>query len=174
MSSVVKSITPFINKEFLWKALDAVGCKYTIQGNTILTDRVDYYGNQRFELINGRFALLHDSSANNMRFGPRYPWGNINNQQYKTVSDFLKQVEAAYNEIYRKQMEELERLRLEAALEQERRRLKAEQERLERERREFVEKQKQTVIAKAKAQGYSVREERVKEKIKLVLVRNTY
>jgi hypothetical protein len=159
MSSVVKSITPFINKDFLCKALDAVGCKYTIQGNTILTDRVDYYGNQRFELINGRFALLHDSSANSMRFGPRYPWGNINNQQYKTVSDFLKQVEAAYNESYRKRLEELE---------------EAERKRLEQERLEFVEKQKQTVIAKAKAQGYSVREERVKEKIKLVLVRNTY
>jgi len=155
MSSIVKTITPFINREILCEALKAIGCEYNIQENAIITNRVDYYGKQKFELKNGRFVFLHDSSAENMRFGPRYPWGNINNQQYKTVSDFLKQVETAYNEIYRK-------------------RLEAERQRLEQERREFVEKRKQTIIANAKKQGYSVREEHVKDKIKLVLVRNTY
>jgi hypothetical protein len=163
MSSIVKTITPFINKEILCEALKAIGCQYTITGDVILTDRHDYYGNQRFELMNGRFVFLHDSSAENMRFGPQYPWGNINKQQYKTVSDFLRQVEASYNEVYRKRMEELERLRLEA-----------ERLRLEQERQDFVEKQKQTVIANAQKKGYAIREERVKDKIKLVLVRNTY
>lgn len=163
MSSIVKTITPFINKEFLCEALKAVGCEYTIQENAIITDRQDYYGRQKFELINGRFVFLHDSSAENMRFGPRYPWGNINAQQYKTVSDFLKHLETAYNDIYRKRMEELERLRLEA-----------ERLRLEQERQDFVEKQRQTVIANAQKKGYAIREERVKDKIKLVLVRNTY
>lgn len=157
MSSIVKTTTPFINRELLCEALKAIGCKYDIHGNTILTDRQDYFGRQKFELINGRFAFLHDSDAG------RYLWGNINGQQYKTVSDFLKQVENAYNESYRKRLEELEHLRLEA-----------ERKRLEQERLEFVEKQKQTIIAKAKAQGYSIREERVKDKTKLVLVRNTY
>jgi len=163
MSSIVKTVTPFINMEMLCEALNAVGCAYTVQGNAIITDRQDYYGRQKFELMNERFVFLHDSSAENMRFGPQYPWGNINNQQYKTVSDFLRQVETAYNDVYRKRMEELERLRLEA-----------ERQRLEQERRDFVEKQRQTIIANAKKQGYAVREERVKDKIKLVLVRNVY
>jgi hypothetical protein len=163
MSSIVKTITPFLNREFLCEALKTVGCEYSIRGNAIITDRLDYYGKQKFEWKNGRFVFSHDSSAESMRFGPQYPWGNINNQQYKTVSDFLRQTETAYNEIYRKRMEELEYLRQEA-----------ERQRLEQERRDFVEKQKQTIIANAKKQGYAVREERVKDKIKLVLVRSTY
>ncbi|MFP3040268.1 hypothetical protein LQZ19_00450 [Treponema primitia] len=44
----------------------------------------------------------------------------------------------------------------------------------EKERQEYIQKQKETIILRAKERGYSVREERVKEKIKLVLVRNSY
>jgi hypothetical protein len=126
-------------------------------------------------------------------------WHNINTKEYKTVSVFLASVEKAYNTIYQKKLEEEERLRREAqeraerlrqealaeaerkrleaerlALEAERKRLEEERLRLERERQEYVEKQRSTIIAKAKEKGYSVREERVKDKIKLVLVRNTY
>jgi len=155
MSSVVKTVTPFINKELLCEALKAVGCNYTVQENAIVTERQDYYGKQKFELTNGRFAFSHDSSAESMRFGPHYPWGNIDNQQYKTVSNFLKQVEEAYNEAYNN-------------------RLEAEKKRLEQERLEYVEKQRQTITANAKAQGYTVREEKMNEKIKLVFVRTTY
>jgi hypothetical protein len=174
MSSVVKTITPFLNKDLLLQALDAVGCKYTIRGDEILTDRVDYYGKQKFVLRNGRFVFLHDSSAENMRFGPHYPWGNIDLKEYKTVSGFLASLEQAYNTIYQKKLEELERLRQEALAAAECRRLEEERLRLEKERQEYVEKQRSTIIARAKENGYSVREEKVKDKIKLVLVRNTY
>jgi hypothetical protein len=92
-------------------------------------------------------------------------------------------------EAEQKQREEAERLRLEreralqeqARLEAERlsqeaeaRRLEAERLRMERERQAFVQAQKERVIAKAKEQGYTVREERVAQKVKLVLVRHTY
>lgn len=159
MSAVVKTITPFINQEFLLKALDAIGCKYTLQGNEIVTERVDYYGNQKFVFVNGRFVLQHDSSANQ----EQYFWRNLNFKEYKTVSSFLEAVEEKYRFFYNQKMEELEKQRQEE-----------ERIRLENERKAFVEKQKQAIIAKAKEKGYSVKEENVKGKIKLVLVRNTY
>ncbi|MCL2219756.1 MAG: hypothetical protein FWB94_07725 [Chitinispirillia bacterium] len=150
MSSIVKKITPFIDRTLLLKALDAVGCKYTLQGNEILTDRNDYRGLQKFVFCDGKYQFLHDSDAD-LR-----SWVNINAKEYKTVGDFLKTVETQYNRILREQLEEEERIRIEA------------------ERKAFVEKQRQAIIENAKKQGYSVREERVKEKIKLVLVRTTY
>ena len=186
MSSVVKTATPFINKELLLKALKAVGCKYTIQGDTILTDRHDYNGIQQFKFKNGRYVYVHDSGK----------WGNIDGNKYKTVSSFIKAVGTQYNAIYKKQLEELElkrlaaiaeaeRLRKEQLAEQERLRLIAEAEaerkraeeeklRLERERQEFVEKQRAAIVAKAKEQGYDVRETVVDNTIKLVLVQTTY
>ena len=92
-----------------------------------------------------------------------YPWGNIKNQEYKSVSEFLKTVENEYQSLYQKKLKELELKRLEE-----------EKRRLEQERIAFIEKQKSTIIARAKEKGYSVKEENVKGKIKLVLVRNTY
>jgi len=196
MSSVVKTVTPFINKELLLKALDAVGCKYKIKGNEIITDRNDYYGKQKFVFMNNRYCFLHDSSAENMRFGPHYPWGNIDSKKYKTVSEFLSATGRIYNELYQKQLEELERrrlaaiaeaerlrkeqlaeqerLRLLAKAEEERKRAEEEQQRFERERKEFVAKQRDAVIAKAKEQGYDIRETVVDNTIKLVLVQTTY
>ncbi len=167
MSAVVKTTTPFINKEILLQALKNIGCNFTLQGNEILTERKDYYGLQKFSLNNGRYVFLHDSSADE---GARYmtqiggyPWGNIKNQEYKSVSEFLKSVENEYQSLYQKKLEEIELKRLEE-----------EKIRLEKERIEFVEKQKTTIIERAKEQGYSIKEENVKGKIKLVLVRNTY
>jgi hypothetical protein len=190
MSSVVKTITPFINKELLLKALDAVGCKYTISGNNILTERKDYYGSQKFILQNGRYAFEYEKDAQ------RYSWGNINMQQYKSSSSFIAAVGKEYNAIYQKQLEELERkrlaaiaeaerlrkeqlaeqerLRLIAIAEEERKRAEEEKQRLERERKEFVAKQRDAVIAKAKEQGYDIQETVVDNKIKLVLVQTTY
>lgn len=159
MSAVVKTITPFINKELLLQALDAIDCKYTLRGNEIITERVDFYGNQKFVLKDGRFLFQHDSSANM----EQYPWRNLNLKEYKTVSSFLKAVEEKYLYFYNLKMEEIEKQRQEE-----------ERIRLENERKAFVEKQKERIIAKAKEQGYSVKEENVKGKIKLVLVRNTY
>ncbi|GHT59407.1 hypothetical protein AGMMS50239_05980 [Bacteroidia bacterium] len=155
MSCVVKTITPFLNKELLLQALDKVGCKYTLQGNEILTERIDYFGNQKFVFINGRYAFQHDKDQYGLR--------NFGSQESKDISRFLESIEKEYNTLYQKKLEELEILRLEQ-----------EKIRLEQERQAFVEKQKLSIITKAKEMGYSIKEEKVKEKIKLVLVRNTY
>lgn len=167
MSAVIKTTTPFINKEMLLEALENIGCKYTLQDNEILTDRKDYYGLQKFSLNNGRYVFLHDSSAEVgaalMTRPDGYPWGNIKNQEYKSVSEFLQSLEKQYNAIYQRKLEELERLRQEE-----------ERKRLEEERLAFIEKQRQTVIERAKAQGYSIKEEKIKGKVKVILTRNTY
>jgi hypothetical protein len=168
MSSVVRTATPFINRELLLKALDAVGCRYTIQGDQILTDRQDYYGAQKFVLQNGRYVFIHEKHAQN------YSWGNINMQQYKSSSSFIAAVGREYNSIYAKQLEELERKRLATVAEEERKKAEKEKQRLERERKEFVEKQRTAIIAKAKEQGYDIQETMVDNKIKLVLVQTTY
>ncbi|MEZ4776106.1 MAG: hypothetical protein R3D00_23235 [Bacteroidia bacterium] len=159
MSAVVKTVTPFLNLELLLQSLDAIGCKYKInlQRNEIVTERKDYQGNQKFLFINNRFIYQHDSDANRMN------WNNLNNKESKTVSSFLEAVETKYQFFYNKKMEELEKQRQEE-----------ERIRLEKERQAFVESQRENIIAKAKEKGYSIQEEKVKGKIKLVLVRNTY
>ena len=175
MSSKVKTATPFINRELLLKALDAVGCRYTIQGGDIHTERRDYYGAQKFVLQNnGRYAFVYEDS-----------WRNSSNS-------FLADVEKKYNYFYaeaerrrlaaiaeierlrREQLAEQERLRLIAIAEEERREAEEEKQRLERERREFVEKQRAGIIAKAKEEGYDIEEKMVDNKIKIVLRQTSY
>lgn len=167
MSAVIKTITPFIDKELLLMALENIGCNFTLKGNEILTDRKDYYGLQKFSLNNGRYVFLHDSSAEEgaryMTQTGGYPWGNIKKQEYKSVSEFIKSVEGEYLSLYQNKLEEAERLHLEE-----------EKKRLEQKRIAFIEKQKTTIIERAKEEGYSIKEEKVKGKIKLILVRNTY
>jgi hypothetical protein len=154
MSAIVKTATPFLNKELLLQALENIGCKYTLQGNDILTDRKDYYGIQKFSLSNGRYVFLHDRDST-LR--------NINNQQYKSVSEFLQAVGEEYEKLYQKKLEELERQRLEE-----------EQKRLEQERLAYIENVTNQITQKAKEEGYTIKKEKVKDKVKIVLTRNTY
>ncbi len=166
MSAVVKTITPFINKEMLLQALDCAGCKYTINGNNIITERRDHSGNQTFILINGRYQIQH--------YNHESYFNSFSDKQRKPLNQFLQDVEKEYNRIYAEKLAELERIRQDQLAEQERIRLEEEMKRIEQERIAYVEKQKQTIIQKAKEQGYSVQEKKVNNKIKLILHRNTY
>jgi hypothetical protein len=147
MSAVIKTVTPFIDLECLCKALEAVKCSFHIQGDKVITNRQDIrLGFQEFQKDNfGRYALFAYSNSD------------------KSQADFIRLVEKQYNVAYQNKLEEIERLRLED-----------ERMRLEQERIAFIDKQKSTIIERAKEQGYSIKEEKVKGKIKLVLVRNTY
>ena len=147
MSAVIKTVTPFIDLDCLCKALTAVGCGFRIQGNKLITDRQDVrLGFQEFQKDNyGRYVLFAYSHTD------------------RNQADFIRLVEKQYNVIYQNKLEEVERLRLEE-----------EKMRLEQERLTFIDKQKTTIIERAKEQGYSIKEENIKGKIKLVLVRNTY
>lgn len=149
MSAVVKTVTPFTQRDLLLEALDELGIKYQEKDRAIMTERVDDYGAQRFIYEQGAYHFQHDSS----------PWRRLNFKEWKTVSAFLGAVEKAYHQAY-------ESLQQRVA-EEERRRL-------EEERQRFVEQQKQAVIQRAKEQGYNVKETRKGNKIQLQLVRTTY
>lgn len=167
MSAVVKTHTPFVSRELLLEALDALGVSYTVRNDQIVTDRKDYYGHQIFVYSSesGKYVFQHDSSADvGSRWNP-YPWG-ASFRQWKTVSSFLEAVDAEYNSAY---------IRLEESIEEEKRienerRLAEEEER----KRLFIQKQKQTILEKAKEKGYSVKETKQGNTVRLVLVRTQY
>jgi hypothetical protein len=163
MSSIVKTVTPFLNREMLLLALDSIGCRYAIRGSDIIMLQ-DERQNFVWDSVFGRFRFSY--------YSHNYRESDFN--ELKATNNFLAPLEKSYNDIYRKKLEELERLRLKAEADAERKHLEEERLRLERERQEYVEKQRTHIIAKAKEKGYSVQEKKEKGKIKLVLVRTTY
>jgi hypothetical protein len=159
MSAVVKTITPFIHKDCLCQALDDLEVNYSINKQSIVTERKDYAGFQKFVFEKGQYQYQHDADANRVGFSSY----SKNIKSWKTTTAFLKAVESKYRVIYSKLLEELEQKRLDE-----------ERKKIEEERKTFVENRRKGIIEKAKAQGYSVQEKKVKNKIKLILVKNTY
>jgi hypothetical protein len=168
MSAVIKTTTPFVLEEVLIKALEAVGAEpvritasntHSVQHRgglcqgDILTNRSDYYGPQHFRLEGDRWILRHDSSEMNGRMTAQ----STVSKHYLSVQKFLSTVSQQYDIAYQQHLEmlgEKERIRLEE------------------ERKARVEATRQQAIAKAKAQGYSVKETRnSKGQIQLVCTR---
>ena len=94
---------------------------------------------------------MHDLDEHNGRVT-----STLSNKRYMPVAEFLNDLGKHYNEAYKQHLEAL-----------------AEQERIrmEEERKARVEATRQNAIAKAKAQGYSVKETRNGDQIQLVLTR---
>lgn len=158
MSSVIKTNTMFVDEECLIRAIEANGTKVTSHNGTIIiTDRVDYYGAEKFVLENGRYVFMHDSTAD--RLGNRYPWNRNSLKNWKNVSEWLSDVNVSYNKEYE--------LKLERLAEEERRR---EEERL----RKLVESRRDQIKEKAKEEGYYIKETEEEGKIRLVLTRVSY
>jgi len=154
MSAIVKSmVTPFLNREILLQALENIGCKFSLDKEEIIIHNVRNV--QSFSFSNSRYVLKYTNRG--------IPWGNINNQEYKSVSEFLQAVGKEYDKLYQKKLEELERQRLEE-----------EQKRLEQERLAYIENLTNQITQKAKEEGYTIKKEKVKDKVKIVLTRNTY
>lgn len=164
MSAVIKTVTPFVIEEVLMEALQTVGAepqkvtsneavqRNRLQVGDILTNRSDYNGRQLFRFERDRWVMMHDSDEYAGRTVDRF-----SEKSYIKVSRFLTYVSGAYESAYEKHLEKL-----------------AEQERicLEEERKARVETTRQKAIAKAKAQGYSVKETtNSKGQIQLVLTR---
>ncbi len=149
MSAVVKTLTPFLDAAILCKALDSLDVKYHMQGSNIVTERIDFYGNQIFVWNGSRFLFQHDSSASS----PYYGWRNKNMKEWKQVTEFLKILDVKYREKFAEHMEELER------------------QRLEEERKRYIEDQRCRIIESAKARGYSIKETKRDGKIQIILVR---
>ena len=154
MSAVIKTLTPFTEQDILLEALAAMGVTANLQGNRIMTQRTDYQGQQYFQRIDGSYRLVHDSDELNGRV-----ISNSLKAGYTPVKRFLEKLEAAYKTAYYKKLERI---------------AEAERQRLEQERQARVEKTRLEAIAKAKAQGYTIRETRKNGKIQLVLTRTVF
>jgi hypothetical protein len=168
MSAVIKTNTPFVIESVLLEALESVGAEPVKVTNEvlkkekhsgglligdILTNRADFYGVQHFRLMGDRWILRHDSSEMSGRITTK----SAVSKNYRRVGVFLEIVGDAYESAYQQHLKVL-----------------AEQERirLEEERKARIEATRQQAIAKAKAQGYSVKETRnANNQIQLVLTR---
>ena len=150
MSSRVKTATMFTDAECLKKAIEDTGViVLSFSQSKIVIDQKDYFGNQEFILENGRYTYSHYSHDT---------WG-IRYGKYKSTGSWLSQVSERYKIHYQ---EKLDRI-----AEEERKR---EEERL----RKLVESRRDEIRAKAKEEGYYIKETEEEGTIRLVLVRTTY
>jgi hypothetical protein len=169
MSARVETLTPIVSKKFLIEALDELQVNFSIRGNDIVTERIDYYGEQIFLFKNGRYAFLHDSSAN-MEI---YSFRKINFKHFNTVHSFLQAVEIAYNNAESRHKEELRRLEEELRRRQEEeRKRQIELERNKaldeiRQEQEFINEEKQKLEVELRAK---LEEERILTEQKQALV----
>jgi len=151
MSVVVKTLTPFTECNVLIEALASLNVSTTVNGNNIITDRHDYQGQQCFVWNGSAYLFQYDSDELRGRV-----INNAIHRQYTPTRQFLSQLELAYKAAYQQHLTRLE---------------EAEKQRLEQERLARVEAVRVNAIAKAKAQGYRVKEQKKNGKIQLVLTR---
>ncbi|TMO56523.1 hypothetical protein [Pseudoalteromonas aurantia] len=163
MSAVIKTTTPFINQEVLIRTLTKLSYEpQLINSNNIIelnshgrfqvgdliTNRQDWNGLQFFRKQNNSWSLWHDAQEHSARV--------LASKKYLSVTKFIEEVDIAYRTEYQAFLEE---------------QVEAERVRLEAERLAKIEATKNAAIAKAKEQGYSVKERHVNGKIQLVCIR---
>ncbi|MGR6837730.1 hypothetical protein ACU5DF_00960 [Aliivibrio wodanis] len=151
MSVVIKTLTPFAECDVLIEALASLNVTATVNGRNIITDRHDYQGQQRFIWNGDTYLFRYDSDE----LGGRIV-NNAIHRQYTPTRQFLSQLEITYKTAYKLHLTRL---------------AEAEKQRLEQERLARVEAARVNAIAKAKAQGYRVKEQKKNGKIQLVLTR---
>ncbi len=151
MSSRIRTATMFTDEECLIQAIEDTGVEVVSHTkDRIVIGHTDYFGNQEFIRIDGRFVYSHYSHDS--------PWSS-KLRLYRSTGDWLSEISNKYRT---GRKEKLERI-----AEEERRR---EEERL----RQLVESRRQEIIAKAKEEGYYVKETEEEGTVRLVLVRTTY
>lgn len=159
MSAVIKTVTAFLERELLLQALS--NANIDVQVTTVrLQERIQILSHgQYFTYEDGRYKLVYDTDFPFLNFSQRAR----NQNAWRNAADFLKTVELHYNRLFDARLAELQRLQQEAELQ-----------RMEEERRQYVQRQRDAIIQKAKEQGYEVKEKVIGAKIQLVLVKHTY
>jgi hypothetical protein len=166
MSAVIKTTTPFTIKEVLFSALVTLGAepisitaeninsfrqRSNVTIGDIITNRRDYNGLQLFCFNGDVWHLQHDQDEYATRIE------SATQKQYQSVSRFLNELNVAYQGCYQVHLDNIAEL---------------ERQRIEQERIDRVEAIRQQAIAKAKAQGYTVKEKHIRGKTQLVLTRS--
>ncbi|PVZ68915.1 hypothetical protein [Pelagibaculum spongiae] len=154
MSAVIKTLTPFTEQDVLLDALRNLGVSTTIMGTTIVTDRNDYQGAQKFIWNGNVYQFSYDSDE----LGGQIIRNSMT-KGYVRVSQFLTATETEYRNAFQRKLAHI---------------AEEDRQRLERERLTRVEAARNKAIEKAKSQGYRVKEQRNNGKIQLVLTRTVY
>lgn len=157
MSASVRSKTPFINKEYLLKALERIGVNYTLQGDFIVTDRIDYKGAQKFFLQGRNYVLEHDSDNYFIKNSP----------QLKTAKSFLNALEVEYKKEQQRVEEEIRQRKLEMERIRQEELERIRQEELRKKQEQLQDTQRKRMEEERLAQtSYKEREKKLAEKIK--------
>lgn len=163
MSYRVKTHMPILDIESLINALNECGCKYTQISNGFRIN--GGYSSVNITLVGSGYVADHSDHDQSLV-------NRICNSYTRIYAEKMQRLEKEKQELLAK----LEQQRQEEELRKEAERLaqieaqkKAEQERLEK----YKQEQKEKLIAKAKAQGYQIKEKKVGDKVQLVCVRYT-
>lgn len=164
MSAYISMATPMIDEECLLEALSYVGFpKSTLEIFSEPQKLVGYQGDARNECANIIIRRKHVGAGSNdigfikTQTGFRAIISEFDSTRYD--KSWMRKL----NDIYQKQTTEKQ-----ARLEE------AERLKLEEQRRQLVEAQRAAINQKAKKMGYSVKETREGNSIRLVLVKRTY
>lgn len=172
MSAVVKTKTPFLNREILIQSLEELSIGFNMDNNKIVIPHLHKYRPTFFkENKDGAFTLIKDSHTN--------------------TKAFLKKVEKKYNELLAEHLKRLAELKREAdilkkkkeqqqlileeqeALETkilEEQELEKRLRKIETEKKEYVAKKEKEILEKAEKLGYDVEIIRKQKKTQYILV----
>jgi hypothetical protein len=152
MSAIVQSLTPFTDKEVLLQALTSIAVAHKEINGEILTERGDYFGNQRFVHRNNQYYFQYDAEEQAVMYQQNF-------KEWKNTDSFLKALEEKYIQLYQAKLEKMG---------------ETEKQKTEAKKKEYILEQEKKIQEKAKALGYKV-EKRVEKDntVQFVLVKRS-
>jgi hypothetical protein len=177
VSAYITLASPMIDQEVLVQALAEVGFDASqVEIHETRVPLIGYHGDERPERAHVVIRREHLGKLSNDIGFERTPTGfraHISDfDQRHYGRGWLRQLQDAYS---RHDQIKRERLAQTAAADVEARRVaEIEARRRDRERRELIEAQRQTIHEKARSMGYRVEESRQGENLRLVLVKRVY
>ncbi len=179
MSAYIKFATPMLDQECLIAALIDIGFKHNVvEVHAEPVALVGYEGNSREQKAEVVIRREHLGTASNDMGFRRTPTGytaiisDFDQQRYGP--DWLKRLQAKYQDHEQRKMARLAEEARQAVEEAARVRAELERRRIEEERRRLVETQRRMVTEKAKKLGYTVQEKREADVLRLVLVKRVF
>ena len=170
MSCVIRTATPFIERQFLLKALDENEIECQIQGERILL--IGFAYRTYFEKDHlGKYILTHEQGTD-----IQVLLGKVEKSYEKAYRSYLKKFEEKQTELEKKalQAQQNQIIAQQKQLELERQKAEQEKQRIEQDRLNYLDKQKEAIKEKAREMGYEIKEVKKAKKVQLVLVRRSY
>ena len=167
MSSIIQSRVPFLHRSILCQALKEMGIRYHMNGDLVDTEISDNYGTVSFRPHLGRYI----PTTTNAKRMPRWGKIHLSDSEEQRLRLFLDKLSDAYQLALNENNDRLRRAEEERLAAEEAERLKREADERETARLAFIQQQEQTIIERAKADGYHVTRKEIGGKIRLTLSR---